>query len=147
MSDPTQATDLLKITVRLIEVLEREIEMLRAMKPAEIQALHEDKIVLAAAYEAHIKALKAEPGALKALPAQQRAALNRAIQRFQATLNENERSLRAAKQASQSALSAIADEVQRQVQQHAGYSAGGAAAPPRPACQSSALSFAVDQRL
>ena len=147
MSDQTRASDLLKITTRLIDVLEREIEMLRAMKPSDIQALHEDKIVLTAAYEAQIKALKADPAALKALSPTLRAELNGAIKRFQAALNENERSLRAAKEASQSALNAIAEEVQRQVQQHAGYSAKGDAAPPPASGPSSAMSFAYDQRL
>ncbi len=39
MNTQNQITDLLKITGRLIGVLEREIEVLRAMQPAEIEAL------------------------------------------------------------------------------------------------------------
>lgn len=147
MSDKTQAPDLLQVTTRLIDVLERETEMLRAMKPSEIQALQEDKAALSAAYEAHIKALKAEPQALSAMPAPRRAELNGTIKRFQAALRENARSLQAAKQASQSALNAIAEEVHRYTQKHAGYSAAGAAAPPNPSNQASAMSFAFDQRL
>lgn len=147
MSDRTQGTDLLKTTLRLIEILEREIEMLRAMKPSDIQSLQQDKIVLSAAYESQIKALKADPQALKSMSPGQRAELNAAIKRFQATLRENERSLHAAKEATQRALSAIAEEVQRATQRHAGYSAKGMAASPSDTGKSSAVSFAVDQRL
>ena len=147
MSDKTPAPDLLKVTERLIDVLERESELLRAMKPSDTQALHEDKVALTAAYEDRIKALKAEPRALSALPANRRAELNGTIKRFQAALSENARSLHAAKQASQSALNAIAEEVQRYTQKHAGYSASGVAAPPSASGQASAMSFAFDQRL
>jgi hypothetical protein len=146
MSTTANVTELLTVTLKLISVLEREIEMLRAMKPSEIQALQHDKIVLSAAYEAQIKALKANPDTIKSLSGEQREALNVAIKKFQSTLSENERSLRAAKETTQRALNAIAEEVQLLSQKHAGYSAQGTAAPSagqRP----SAVSFAVDQRL
>ena len=146
MSANTQATELLTTTLNLIGVLEREIEMLRAMKPSEIQALQQDKIVLSAAYEAQIKALKADPEILKSMPPQKRSELQAAIGRFQATLTENERSLRAAKETTQRALNAIAEEVQLKVHQHAGYSARGMAAASGGSTRPSAVSFAVDQR-
>ena len=145
MSTNANVTELLTVTLKLIGVLEREIEMLRAMKPSEIQALQQDKIVLSAAYETQIKALKANPQVIKSLPAEQREELNAAIKTFQSTLMENERTLRAAKETTQRALNAIAEEVQLLTQKHAGYSAQGTAAAgagQRP----SAVSSAVDQR-
>ena len=145
MNANTQATELLSTTLKLIGVLEREIEMLRAMKPSEIQALQQDKIVLSAAYEAQIKALKSDPRILESMAPRQRSELKAAIGRFQATLSENERTLRAAKETTQRALNAIAEEVQLRVHQHAGYSAKGMAAASSGTARPSAVSFAVDQ--
>ncbi len=61
MTESSRITDLLKITSRLIDVLQREIEMLRAMKPSDIQDLQQAKIVLTAAYESQLKSLKDHP--------------------------------------------------------------------------------------
>ncbi len=147
MTGTSQVTDLIQVATRLIDILERESALLRAMKPSGLEALQQDKIALTSAYEAQVKALKANPQAAKSMPSDLRAELNAALRRFQAALCENARTLRAAKDATQSALSAIADEVQRQVGKHAGYSAQGMAAPPSASSGCSAMSFAVDQRL
>jgi len=50
--------DLLAITARLIACIEREIALLRAMRPQEMQALQIDKAALADAYEAHLRVLR-----------------------------------------------------------------------------------------
>ncbi|MFQ5774596.1 MAG: hypothetical protein ACE5GS_08775 [Kiloniellaceae bacterium] len=145
MTDPSQITDLLKIISRLIGVLEREIEMLRAMKPSELQALQQDKIVLAAAYEAQFNALKDRPELLETAAPRVRAELKAAVDRFQKTLSENERSLRAAKDVTARVLRAIADELGRKQRENAAYAPDGtvaARAGPR-----EPLSVTYDERL
>lgn len=140
-----EVTELLTVTSRLIGVLEREIEMIREMEPSEMQALQEEKIVLAAAYEARLKALRdADHGGLEALSPDLRAELRRTTERFQETLAENERMLRAAKEATDSLLGAIAEAVRKQQAAGSGYSSAGT--PRRPEA-ASGTSMALDQRL
>lgn len=147
MSEANQVSDLLQITARLTGILKREVEMLRAMKPADILSLQQDKIVLSTAYESRIKSMKSNPEILRAIPPALRADLKAMVGAFRAVLSENERSLRAAKETTESALRAIAEEVQAKTRKHAGYSAKGALATPDEARRSSALSLAFDQLL
>ena len=113
MNAPNEITDLLKITSRLIGVLEREIEVLRAMQPAELEALQQDKIALSTAYEAQIKSFAGQPEILEAVQPALRAEFEAVIGRFQSTLAANERALRAARDTSQRVLEAIAYEIDR----------------------------------
>jgi hypothetical protein len=147
MSDGNPVSDLLRTTSQLTGLLDREAEMLRAMRPSEIQALHQDKLALAAAYESQIKVLDANPGVLRSIPVELRTNLAAKIQEFQAALSANQNRLRAAREATESTLRAIADEVQAKTEKHAGYSAKGATSSPREPGRTSALAFAFDQRL
>ena len=143
MSGPARVANLLKTMSRLMEILEREIALLRDMKPTEMQDLQRDKIVLAAAYESQISALRADQTALDGLDPKLRAALSDAAERFRKTLAGNERSLRAAKQTTDRVLTAIAKEVENQRRDKAGYSASGVA---QVAGAKRPVSLALDQR-
>lgn len=134
--------DLLKLTSRLIDVLEREVEMLRKMRPSEMQALQEDKIVLAAAYESQVTALKEHPELLAELNPGLRAELARAGERFQATLAENERALRAARQATEGLLKTVVEALEQRDAPAAYGAAGTGEGAPRPA-----MALAVNRRL
>ena len=147
MSDGNPISDLLRITSRLTSLLDREAEMLRAMKPSEIQSLHQDKLALSAAYESQIKVLKANPTVLPSISAELRAGLKTKIEKFQAALSANQHGLRAARETTECALRAIADEVQAKTEKHAGYSAKGSINSPSESGRTSALAFAFDQRL
>lgn len=137
--------DLVQVVGRLTAVLEREVAMLRAMKPAELQAVQEDKMALTAAYEARIKALKDEPAALDALAPSLRAELKAALDRLRAALGENERSLRAAKDATGRVLRAIAEELENRRPEAAGYSGKGAQSPGRAPARREPVSIAVNR--
>ena len=145
MNEPIDITGLLKVTSRLIGVLEREIEMLRAMKPSELQSLQQDKIVLTAAYEAQVRVLKDRPELLEDMAPALRAELRNAIGKFQDSLAENERALRAAKDTTERVLHAIAEEVGRKRRENAGYSALSAADAPTRSSSHEPISFAFDQ--
>lgn len=146
MSESTRITDFLKVTSRLIGVLEREIKMLRAMKPAEIQDLQQDKIVLTAAYEAQVKMLNDEPELLEAMSPNLRGQLKSAIEKFNETLRENERMLRAVKITTERVLTAIADEIEKQRMQNLGYSANGDLTPTSRRSSRQPVSIACDER-
>jgi hypothetical protein len=51
-------TELLAITSQLIGCMERELELMRSMKPTELKQLQMDKVALADAYQAFTMALK-----------------------------------------------------------------------------------------
>lgn len=143
MSGSAQITELLKTMSRLIGIMEREIVLLRDMKPAEMQEVQRDKIVLAAAYEAQTKALQENEAALRSVAPETKAALIQATEKFQKTLLNNERSLKAAKEITDRLLASIARELEKQRREGGGYSASGLAQPggaTRP------ISVAVDQR-
>lgn len=142
-----QVADLLKITSRLIEVLEREIEMLRAMKPSEMQSLQHDKIVLAAAYESAIRALESDPASASAITPAVREELRDVTERFHRVLAANERALRAAKEATNRVLKHIVAEVEKQQRGASGYGPSSHAAAPAAPVQRRAVSVSLDQRL
>jgi hypothetical protein len=112
--EPAAVIDLLETTLRLIDVLEGEIEMLRGMNPAEMQALQQDKIVLAAAYESQLKRLTDQPELAEPLSQELRAELKEATDTFQEVLAANERALRAARTATDGVLQAVVDAANRQ---------------------------------
>ena len=147
MNQSERITDFLKITSRLISVLEREIEMLRAMKPSEIQVLQQDKIVLAAAYESQVKSLKDHPELLDGMTPALRAELKTVVVTFEKTLVKNEHALRAAKYTTERVLKAIADEIENKRLENASYSANGQIERASAAGGRQPVSVSVDQRL
>ncbi len=147
MNTAYQITDLLQITGRLIGVLEREIEVLRAMQPTEIEALQRDKIALSAAYEAQIKSLAGQPGILETLQPALKAEFQTVIGKFQSTLAANERALRATRDTSQRVLEAIAEEIENSNGGSNGYSATGHHNTTVNRGHSAPVSLAYDQRL
>lgn len=142
--DGREVTDLLTITSRLIGVLEREVAMLRELDPATMQSLQEEKIYLTAAYEAHMRTLRDNPRLLDGLDREVGAQVRETTRRFQTALNENERALHAAKQATDGLLEAIAAAVNKQQRAHRPYSAAGAR---RERAELSHAPLTLDQRL
>jgi hypothetical protein len=84
---------LIFLTASLIDIMMREIDLLKNMQPQQIRDLQDEKAELARAYETCMTRLKAEPqmlsGATKALKQQ----LKDLTARFQVVLAENERAL------------------------------------------------------
>lgn len=140
-----RVTQLLNVTSRLIDVLEREIGMLRGMKPAEMQQLQHDKIVLAAAYESAVRTLNADPAELELVAPAIRNELRETTERFHGALAANEQALRAAKTATDRLLKHIVAEAERQRGQANAYSARAGKAVSLNSGE--ALSLSVDQRL
>lgn len=147
MNDGNPISDLLRTASRLTGLLDRETGMLQAMKPSDIQVLHQDKLALATDYGAQIKVLKSNPALLGSIPADVRAHLKATIEKFQAAVAANQRGLRAVREATESTLRAIADEVQAKTDKHKGYAANGGASKPGVSSRTSAQAFAFDQIL
>src|SRR5262245_1519478 len=95
MSKPSRVADLLAITSRLIMCMEREVELLRTLKSKELKELQKDKTSLADAYRAFVLALKEPDSHVELVNEALKEELEEATERFQASLQDNLRSLKA----------------------------------------------------
>ena len=142
-----QATDLLTVLGRLIEVLRQEIEMLKRMDPNAIQNLQQDKIVLTAAYDSLLSRLRENPDTLKSLAPDLREQIMALTTEFQNALTENARALFAVKEANDRLFKAIVQAVEDRRSQSNTYSASGALATAAAANGGQPMSLTFDQRL
>ena len=125
METTTRLDDLIAITNRLIDLMGKEIEMLRNMRPQDIGALQKDKVNLALAYERHMHELRDDPSLLATAKPDLKVELKRITGRFQEMLNENESAIKAVKSVSEKLLTAIANAVTEQRGEAAAYSKEG----------------------
>jgi hypothetical protein len=103
------ATDLIAITGRLVELMNREIEMLRAMRPRDIEALQEEKAALARLYEQQVAALRDDPRRLTVLEPILQQELRATTDAYDSAIRRNAQALRAARDANEALLKAIVD--------------------------------------
>ncbi len=119
---------LIRIASRLIDVMRREIEMLRDMRPGGLDGLHAQKNELADAYEQQVRALASEPEALAAVAPALRQEFAEVASEFNKVLAENESALHATRFAHERLLKAVVDAVGEQRTAFKGYCASGAPA-------------------
>jgi len=127
MTRNERVRDLLAITGQLIACMDKEINLLRAMRPTEIQSLQADKRALADAYEAHFTALRSPEGGGDPISPDLLDELTEATERFQSVLAENARALVVVKDVNDRVLKAIVEAVERDRVEAAGYTRGGTA--------------------
>ena len=136
---------LIFVTARLIDVMNRELEFLKNMQPQEIRDLQVEKEDLAQAYERCIAGIKANPGLVTQCGATAKRRLEEVTDTFNATLAENERSLRAVKSVSERLLNVIVNAVAEK-QSGAAYSPSGVIGSGAQGANQP-LPFAVNQSL
>lgn len=124
--------DTLDVTHRLTALLEREVELLKNLKPQDIRALQHEKSELASTYERLIRALRDKASLLADADAKLKERLRAATQRFQMALADNERSIRAVKTVTERLMRAVVAAVAERksctpAYSRAGLAAGGAA--------------------
>lgn len=139
-----QMESLIEVASRLIELMNREVEILRAMRPADLEGLRDEKFSLIAVYEEQYRALSENKDALALVaPAVQKEFADVA-HRFGRAMAENGRALTAAKVAHERMMGAIVDAVQANKKSGSGYSATGDADQSAAA---SPVSLSLDCRL
>ena len=102
---------LLRVTLRLVELVERENECLDERRPQELTESRAEKERLAELYQTELEILRKNPRILEAADAEDMARLKAAVGRFNATLDEHRRRLLAAKTVSERVLKTVSDEV------------------------------------
>jgi hypothetical protein len=144
MNKTTRVTDLLATTSQLIGCMERELEMLRSLKPAELKQLQLDKVALADAYQAFTMALR-EPGEdLAAVNQALRDELVEATERFQGAVQDNLRALKAMRDVNERVMRAVVSALEEKRAAVTGYNNRGSVTKSRR--QVAACPVAVQQR-
>ena len=143
----TVASALITVTARLIELMNREIEMLRSMRPRDIQTLQTEKTLLVQAYDEHIAQLKTDPESIGTIEPLLRDELWRTSRSFETVLAENERALRAAAEANDRLVQAVVVAAQSQAKNHAPYDRSASLAGKSGGSGAAALSLSLDREL
>lgn len=143
----TRIERLIHVASQLIDVMNHEVELLRAMRVNEIDALQPAKHELTVQYEGSIEALAAEPAVLRAMEPALRAELTAVVTRFDAAVDANARALSAVRESHDRLLHAIVDAVSEQRSRQKAYTATGSLDHPRTGRNVPTLSLTVDQRL
>jgi hypothetical protein len=120
----TLLDDLLTVSNGLADLMSRENEILRSMRPGDIKGLQKDKADLAQRYEQHMLAVQKDPEILESASPATRAKLRQHSIRFDAVLIENERRLRSLRSISERLMKTIVDTFTEQ-QRATAYSSAG----------------------
>jgi len=137
--------EVVHVTQRLTALLEREVELLKNLKPQDIRDLQHDKAALAATYERQIRDLRAKPEQLAAVDGKLKERLRQATMRFQVALAENERAIRAVKTVSERLMRAVVAAVADRKSGAPAYTRGGVTSGG--AATAKAVSLAVNRQL
>ncbi|TXH38472.1 MAG: hypothetical protein E6Q98_03020 [Rhodospirillaceae bacterium] len=125
MTKSSRVAELLAITSRLIACMEREVELLRSLKPQELRQLQSDKMALADAYRAFALALREPAPESEAVDDVLRQELVEATERFQAAVQDNLRALRAMRDVNERVMRAIVHALEEPRAQVTGYNSKG----------------------
>lgn len=117
--------DMIAITERLSNIMCKEIELLRSMRPQDIGELQETKADLARSYENYLRELREDPSILGAAAPERKEELKIATTRFRSVLDDNERALRSVKTVSENLLNTIVAAVAEQKAHSSAYSNNG----------------------
>jgi hypothetical protein len=136
-SSPTDRVDqLIILTKKLTEEIERETQLLRAHRPHELGDVIEAKARLAALYSAEMTAIRKNRKLIEGASAEVMAAFRRVTELFRAALADHERILNRVRGMTEGMVKAIADELAARQRPPQGYgrgatpaSAGKATAP------------------
>ncbi len=138
---------LIRVASRLIDVMRREIEMLRDMRPRGLEDLQSLKNELADAYAQQVRALADEPEALAAVAPALRQEFAEVASEFNKVLAENESALHATRFAHERLLKAVVEAVDEQRDACKGYSANGAPARHAQGRRAVSAPLTLDTRL
>ncbi len=138
---------LIRVASRLIDVMRREIEMLRDMRPRGIEDLQYNKNDLADAYAQQVRSLADEPEALAAVAPALRQEFAEVASEFNKVLAENESALHATRFAHERLLKAVIEAVDEQRNSFNVYSASGAPARQTRGRRAASAPMTLDKRL
>lgn len=137
---------LIEVASRLIDLMDREIDILRAMRPAELEGMQQEKADLTAAYEQWYATLDANREAMVLLSPALRGEFEAVAKRFNDTMSKNTRALTAAKVAHERLIGAVVEAVKAERRKGA-YSKAGAMSGGKENAAAEPVSLSLDCRL
>ncbi len=146
MDASQSVNDLIAVTGRLVEVMKREIQILKTMDLEELKALQGDKQGLADVYEKRVRALSGDPEAFGAVEPVLRDELRATTEEFHTVAGRNQRALAAARQVNRKVIEAVVDAIQDKAAETNVYQSSGALSGIGNAQGAEHVSIAVDQR-
>jgi hypothetical protein len=149
MTETTRVRDLIAITGQLITLMNREADLLEAMKADKIGEFQKEKGLLADRYATLVKELRGEPELMTAMADAVRAELKELLNQFNAAAKRNEKALRVAREVNERIVKAIIDATQQQRAAVGPYSTAGlqGASAAGKATRAKPLSMVVDRSL
>jgi hypothetical protein len=145
VDNATRLRDLVAVIGRLIAVMDKETELLRAMRSDQIGELQPEKTRLAGLYVGMVKDIRKHPELLAAIDQAVRGELAEAMTRFDKAAADNERAINAARSANERVLKAIVAAVNSRRSVGTYGNTGALAEAPRPQ-RAQVMSIAVDRR-
>ena len=147
MDPNTRLKDLIVITQRLIELLERENDALMHHKSQVIHELLDEKATLARVYESRFKGLAEKSDALEETDPSLRNELNELAVKVDHLIQENGKFLNVAIEANGRVMDLIAEAVKAQQPNAGTYSADAQASRHGTNAGSQRVALSLDQRL
>lgn len=121
-TDPADRADqLLTLTQRLTDLLERETALYQARRPTEVAPFRDEKARLANIYRQECQRIANEPSLISGAPEDVRAKLATATDAFNVALEANIASVHALKTINEGLIKAVADHVADMRVAQAGY--------------------------
>jgi len=139
--------DLIGKCTGLIDLMGRETELLKAMRPKDIVELQEEKTALARSYEQQARQLSTDPACLRAVEPILRDELEASMRALEQASGANERALRAAREANDRTIRAIVAAVMEQTEEGGTYGRDGAQRTREAAGGGKSLVLSLDQQL
>jgi hypothetical protein len=123
---------LIMLTERLTQLIALEASAFEQRRPHEAAKYVEETARLANIYRHESARVRADPSLVSGAPLDQRTALKRATEAFDAVLARQSRAIEAARTVTEGLVRAIADEVAAQRSENTGYGARGVRAGGAP---------------
>ena len=147
MDPNNRLNDLIVITDRLVDLLERENDALKNHKTEVIHTLLDDKATLARVYETRLKGLAEKPEILENADPALREKLRHFAEKVETLILENGKLLNVAIEANRRVVDLIADAVQAQQPNAGTYSSDAQASNNGSNAASQRVALSLDQTL
>ncbi len=147
MSVDHRIKDVILITERLIDVLERENAALKDRRNVELHELLDDKVTLSRVYETRMQFFNENPDALINSPAEHRDRLRELADKISALLKENADMLQVAIKANRRVVDMIAEAVKTAAPGPGTYGANGMTGLSDHKSEAQGLALSLDQTL
>ena len=147
MPSNNRIEDLILITGRLVDILERENDALNNQQNAELRDILDEKVTLSRVYETRMQVISENPEILDDVDADLREKLHDLGQQVSTLIEANGKLLKVAMTVNQRVVELIAEAVHDATPSAGTYGANGASASGSPSADKQRVAFSLNQVL